>query len=214
MYEPCPACGFQFGREPGYFTGAMFASYALAVPFLWSHVGGLEGLGSALTAIDPRLSANWFGWRQLISISMAIGLGLAAAPYEIAAIYSMQSRRTTRLAIGWSFCFQACIGVGVLIFGLSMRVLVPHLPEPDLGTPLLGTSILYAADPTYQIIKEIQIGGEGGWDYLIVDSSAHRVYVSHATKIVVADTETGQIVGEISDTPGVHGIAQIGRAHV
>ena len=61
---------------------------------------------------------------------------------------------------------------------------------------LLGTSMLYAADPNYQIIKEIQIGGEGGWDYLIVDSSAHRVYVSHATKIVVADTETGQIVGD------------------
>lgn len=45
------------------------------------------------------------------------------------------------------------------------------------------------------------------WDYLVVDSPAHRLYVSHATKIVVADTETGKIVGEISDTPGVHGIA-------
>jgi DNA-binding beta-propeller fold protein YncE len=54
---------------------------------------------------------------------------------------------------------------------------------------------------------EVPIGGEGGWDYLVVDSSAHRVYVSHATKIVVADTETGRIVGEIADTPGVHGIA-------
>jgi len=72
---------------------------------------------------------------------------------------------------------------------------------------LLGASALNAADPNYHIIKEIPIGGEGGWDYLIVDSSAHRLYVSHATKIVVADTETGQIVGEIADTPGVHGIA-------
>ncbi|MFN8061741.1 MAG: sodium:solute symporter family protein [Vicinamibacterales bacterium] len=120
----------------------LLGGYAMAVPFLWSHVGGLHGLGVALTALDPRLTANWFGWRQLISISLALGLGLAAAPYEIAAIYSMQSRRATRLAIGWSFVFQACIGVGVLVFGLSMRVLVPHLPEPDLGTPMLGTSIL------------------------------------------------------------------------
>jgi len=54
----------------------------------------------------------------------------------------MQSRRATRLAIGWSFLFQACIGFGVLIFGLSARVLVPQLPEPDLGTAFLGTSIL------------------------------------------------------------------------
>ena len=35
MYENCPQCGHQFGREPGYFTGAMFASYALAVPILF-----------------------------------------------------------------------------------------------------------------------------------------------------------------------------------
>jgi DNA-binding beta-propeller fold protein YncE len=72
---------------------------------------------------------------------------------------------------------------------------------------LLGASVLHAADSTYRIIKDIPIGGEGGWDYVIADPDAHRVYVSHATKIVVADTETGQVVGEIADTPGVHGIA-------
>lgn len=79
---------------------------------------------------------------------------------------------------------------------------------------LLGPSVVYAADSNYQIVKDIQIGGEGGWDYLIVDPTTHRLYVSHATKIVVADTETGQIVGEIADTPGVHGIAlapELGR---
>ena len=35
MHETCPQCGYQFGREPGYFTGAMFASFALAVPILF-----------------------------------------------------------------------------------------------------------------------------------------------------------------------------------
>lgn len=120
----------------------LLAGYVLAVPFLWRNVGGLHGLGVALAAVDPRLTANWFGWRQLISISMAIGLGLAAAPYEISAIYSMQSRRAARLAIGWSFFFQVFVGVGVLVFGLSMRTLVPHLLEPDLATPMLGMSVL------------------------------------------------------------------------
>lgn len=120
----------------------LLSGYVLAVPFLWTNVGGLHGLGVALAALDPRLTANWFGWRQLIAISAAVGLGLAAAPYEISAIYSMQSRRATRLAIGWSFVFQIFIGVGVLIFGLSMRVLVPHLAEPDLATPMLGMSVL------------------------------------------------------------------------
>jgi DNA-binding beta-propeller fold protein YncE len=61
--------------------------------------------------------------------------------------------------------------------------------------------------PSYHLVREIAIGGEGGWDYILADAAAHRVYVSHATKIVVADTETGAIVGEITDTAGVHGIA-------
>ena len=53
----------------------------------------------------------------------------------------------------------------------------------------------------------IQIGGEGGWDYLSVDPAAHRLYVSHATHVVVIDTQTNKVVGDIPDTPGVHGFA-------
>jgi YVTN family beta-propeller protein len=55
----------------------------------------------------------------------------------------------------------------------------------------------------------IQIGGEGGWDYLSVDSAAHRLYVSHATHVVVIDTQTNKVVGDIPDTPGVHGFAAV-----
>jgi DNA-binding beta-propeller fold protein YncE len=72
---------------------------------------------------------------------------------------------------------------------------------------MLAAAIASAAAPTYQVTHEIAVGGEGGWDYVITDPAAHRVYISHATKIVVADTETRQIVGEIPDTPGVHGFA-------
>lgn len=120
----------------------LLGSYALAVPYLLAHVGSIGEIGTALAALDPRLTGNWFGWRQLLAISMALGLGLAAAPYEISAIYSIQSRRATRLAIGYSFLFQACIGIGVLLFGLSMRVAMPQLPQPDIATPVLGMSIL------------------------------------------------------------------------
>ena len=78
---------------------------------------------------------------------------------------------------------------------------------------VLAGVALGAAD-VYHPLREIAIGGDGGWDYLIVDSSAHRLYVSHATKIVVADSDSGKIVGEITDLPGVHGIAiapELGR---
>jgi DNA-binding beta-propeller fold protein YncE len=64
-----------------------------------------------------------------------------------------------------------------------------------------------AQDSPYRFSKEIVIGGEGGWDYLSVDPAAHRLYVSHASKVVVLDTQANKVAGEIPDTPGVHGFA-------
>jgi YVTN family beta-propeller protein len=67
--------------------------------------------------------------------------------------------------------------------------------------------VAFAAATGYHILSEIQIGGEGGWDYLTVDSAARRLYVSHATHVVVVDLDSNKVVGDIPDTPGVHGIA-------
>jgi DNA-binding beta-propeller fold protein YncE len=64
-----------------------------------------------------------------------------------------------------------------------------------------------AASEVYKFLNEIPIGGEGGWDYLSIDSGAHRLYVTHGTKIVVVDLEKNAVTGEIADTPGVHGFA-------
>ena len=70
------------------------------------------------------------------------------------------------------------------------------------------------AEGPYRFFKEIPIGGEGGWDYLSIDEAARRLYVTHATKIVVIDIDKETVVGEIADTPGVHGFAlapELGR---
>jgi YVTN family beta-propeller protein len=64
-----------------------------------------------------------------------------------------------------------------------------------------------AAQANYHFLKEIPVGGEGGWDYLSVDPDGRRLYVSHATKVVVIDIDKDSIVGEIADTPGIHGVA-------
>jgi DNA-binding beta-propeller fold protein YncE len=69
-----------------------------------------------------------------------------------------------------------------------------------------ATALLRAATG-YHVIGEVKVGGEGGWDYLTVDAAAHRLYVSHATHVVVIDIDANKIVGDIPDTPGVHGIA-------
>ena len=64
-----------------------------------------------------------------------------------------------------------------------------------------------AAGPGYKIVKTYKLGGEGGWDYLIADSAARRLYISRATHVMVLDLDSGKTVGDIPDTPGVHGIA-------
>ncbi len=59
----------------------------------------------------------------------------------------------------------------------------------------------------FRITKRVQIGGEGGWDYLFVDTGARRLYLSHADKVVVVDADQVRVVGEIPNTSGVHGVA-------
>ena len=63
------------------------------------------------------------------------------------------------------------------------------------------------ASSGYHLIKTIPVGGEGGWDYVYVDSDARRVYVSRGTHTMVLDADTYAVVGDIPDTQGVHGIA-------
>lgn len=65
------------------------------------------------------------------------------------------------------------------------------------------------AGQNYEFVSEIPIGGEGGWDILTIDSDSHRLYLSHATKVVVIDLEKNLVAGEIADTPGVHAFVAI-----
>src|ERR1035437_7750881 len=74
-----------------------------------------------------------------------------------------------------------------------------------------------AQDGPYRFVKEIADGGEGGWDYLSVDPAAHRLFVSHGTRIVVIDPRQDTIAGEITEPPGVHGLtvaSDLGRGFV
>jgi len=81
------------------------------------------------------------------------------------------------------------------------------------GVLLLAVAALAAA-PGYHIVNTHKVGGDGGWDYLTADASARRIYISRATRVMVLDADSGKSVGEIADTPGVHGIAlapELGR---
>src|SRR6266852_4518350 len=69
----------------------------------------------------------------------------------------------------------------------------------------------------YRLVKTVLVPGDEGWDYVTVDSDARRVYISHATHVVVMNADTYAIEGDIPDTQGVHGIAlapDLGRGFV
>src|SRR5580658_7958400 len=63
------------------------------------------------------------------------------------------------------------------------------------------------ADGPYHYLTQIPIPGATRWDYLSIDPLAHRLYVSHGTEVAVIDLQNNQIVGTITNTPGVHGVA-------
>ena len=72
---------------------------------------------------------------------------------------------------------------------------------------LLSLASLSVIAADYHVIKTYHLGGEGGWDYLTLDSASRRLYLSRATHVIVVDADSGKTVGDIADTPGVHGIA-------
>ncbi|HEY0407993.1 MAG TPA: hypothetical protein VGC89_19815 [Pyrinomonadaceae bacterium] len=59
------------------------------------------------------------------------------------------------------------------------------------------------------MIKKVTLGGDGGWDYLTIDSQERRLYISRSTHVMVVDADSGKIVGDIPNTNGVHGIALV-----
>ncbi len=59
----------------------------------------------------------------------------------------------------------------------------------------------------YTLARSVPLPGDGGWDYLTYDAAGKRLFISRATRVMVVDPAAGTVVGEIPDTPGVHGIA-------
>ncbi len=70
---------------------------------------------------------------------------------------------------------------------------------------LMGFALLGAGQ--YHLLKQYPVAGDGGWDYLSIDSAARRLYVSHGSQVEVLDADSGAVAGKIPDTKGVHGVA-------
>ena len=68
-----------------------------------------------------------------------------------------------------------------------------------------------SASAGFQLTGEFAVGGEGRWDYCISDRDSHRLYMPRSDRVMVLDGMTGNVLGTVADTPGVHGVALVKR---
>lgn len=69
------------------------------------------------------------------------------------------------------------------------------------------------AAPGYHIVKKTVLGGEGGWDYLTAAPTARLLYITRGDHVMVVDTTTDKLVGELPQTGGIHGVALDPSSH-
>jgi len=77
---------------------------------------------------------------------------------------------------------------------------------------VFSTMITYAIAQQktgFHVLKDLPIASSGGWDYITVDGANKRIYTSHGNQVNVLSTVTGDSIGYVPNTPGVHGIALI-----
>jgi DNA-binding beta-propeller fold protein YncE len=94
-----------------------------------------------------------------------------------------------------------------------ISLLAPFV-RPALAAGLLGAaacSCLAAQTPNagYHVVREIRLGGDGRWDYIVFDTAAQRLFVARQTRVMVVDPESGKSLGEIPGLDGAHGIALV-----
>src|SRR5271154_4067697 len=85
--------------------------------------------------------------------------------------------------------------VAALSFGAPWRAETARADEPK---PQAGD---------YHVETTWKLGGEGRWDYCIVDSAAKLLYVTRQSHVQVVSTETGKVVADVTGTSGAHGVA-------
>jgi hypothetical protein len=107
-----------------------------------------------------------------------------------------------------------------LILATSVAILFHLIAGPTTASAAVASHAVRPPKPTarrlmaaqmggsgYHLEKEYKLGGEGGWDYLLMDSPNHRLFISRGTRVIVVNTDDGKVTGEIPGLHRSHGIA-------
>ncbi|WP_047151760.1 sodium:solute symporter family protein [Aneurinibacillus tyrosinisolvens] len=119
-------------------AGCFFA----VLPLLFQEAGGSEFVGKFLTELNPKITGWHFGFKDLLGFGASFGFAMAAAPYELARMYTLRDKRTVKLAIGFSFIFQAIVGISVAAAGMAVRTLFPYMATPDIASTIMAINIM------------------------------------------------------------------------
>ena len=81
------------------------------------------------------------------------------------------------------------------------------VPLTLLPTMIAAAPFAHAAPVVYKLVHKFPLASAGGWDYLTADSHGRRIYIANTDQVLVVNIDTGKLIGKISGTSGVHGIA-------
>ena len=81
-----------------------------------------------------------------------------------------------------------------------------RLYQAAVAAAVLSIAATSAAQ-NYHVADHWKIGGQGGWDYLLSDDAAHRLYLTHNSRVEVVDSTTGKPVGAVTGLKSTHGVA-------
>src|SRR5437879_6948961 len=75
------------------------------------------------------------------------------------------------------------------------------------GAVLLGLGVAPVGAQGYHVARTVVLGGDGGWDYVALDTVGHRLFIARQDRVMVVDPASGKVVAEIAGLNRAHGIA-------
>jgi len=101
------------------------------------------------------------------------------------------------------------IYLAALLFGAAV-LQIARVSASPASTPIPHAAVQAAAGASgYHVVNKFKLGGDGGWDYITLEPTTHRLFVSRGTHVMVVDPEKGTVLGDIPGMHRVHGIALV-----
>jgi len=75
------------------------------------------------------------------------------------------------------------------------------------GSLLCALAAPRSAAQSYHVAKTVTLGGDGGWDYVALDTAGHRLFIARQNRVMVVDPESGRVLAEIPGLERAHGVA-------